>query len=849
MKIVKALVAICILMSSIFYQVISYAERGNQITASSCIQATSIMPPSGSWYWDVKLNIKNTCQHEVDMRNAQLSVETPFLPSELRVDFNNSGMSWANVTVINQAREAQNNDYPSLSNYKNTFMLDYSSDTWIKTKLKAGGELIVTLAASLKEPMVFSENMASLMKDSFKCISATEPPPPAVTGKINISLTAAPESNSNFPTSVDVTLTGPSGYQKKLNLDWGSNVIVQNLQQGDYQISSQNIYFNGLMYFAELPHSISINENNLEVSASLSFRKKIEGLGSIIIKLNGAPSIGMPPPIITLHDVSANTNQQLTIDWGAIYRVDNLLVNHQYQVEATAIDGYTRTVQPSTFMLNIDTPLEVDVQYLNSVPPPSMSQVNLSILGLPEEELGLISFININTQQKHDFSFVSGTHLISLPQGVYNVSAASNGQYIPNLMSGSNPISLVSEEVNTLIYEYKKTTLSNRRIVAYFTAWGIYGRNYQVTDIPALKITDINYAFININNGECVLGDPWADIDKRYPAATTSLGVFPEDSWVNPKTEYFGNFNRLNIMKNLAKQKGHQINLFLSVGGWTWSKYFSDVAANSQSREKFVDSCINLMNKYKFDGIDLDWEYPVSGGLAGNHNRPEDKQNYTLLLKRFREKLAPGKLLTIAAPAGPNKIPNIEWDKISSYVDWVNLMAYDFHGGWDSITGHHAALYPNPSDPSPLTLNADSAINHIQRLGFPLNKLTLGVGFYGRGWQSVGSYNNGLFQPGVKSSLGTWESGVFDYHDLVNNYIPSYQSLFDNAARVPYLYSTATQTFISYENPESMQIKAQYILNRGLAGVMFWELSGDIRNSNSNDSLLGTLYRRLLSTK
>ena len=129
-----------------------------------------------------------------------------------------------------------------------------------------------------------------------------------------------------------------------------------------------------------------------------------------------------------------------------------------------------------------------------------------------------------------------------------------------------------------------------RRIVAYYTAWSIYARNYFVTDIAAQKLTHINYAFANIANGEIALGDRWADIEKPYPG----------DSWDDPLR---GNFNALLTLK----ERHPHVKTLISVGGWTWSGRLSDAAVSEDSRRRFAASCVDFMTRYGFDGVDIDW--------------------------------------------------------------------------------------------------------------------------------------------------------------------------------------------------------------------------------------------------
>ncbi len=368
--------------------------------------------------------------------------------------------------------------------------------------------------------------------------------------------------------------------------------------------------------------------------------------------------------------------------------------------------------------------------------------------------------------------------------------------------------------------------VAGKRSIAYYTAWSTYGRNYQVSQIPGKQLTHINYAFANVANGQCVVGDPYADTDK----------FFPGDSWDAGAKR--GNFNQLNKLK--AANPG--LRTLISVGGWTWSKNFSAAAATSQSRDLFATSCAQFMKQYGFDGLDIDWEYPVSGGLEPGV--AADKANYTLLLQALRTELdrlgtADGKNydLTIAAPAGPSTLTNIEIDKVAKTVDWVNLMSYDFHGSWDKTTGFNAPLAPNPADPGPAEFDITSAVNSWLKGGIPANKLVLGLAMYGRGWSGVAPADAGLFQSATGVPKGSFEDGVFDYKDLKANYIPKMTRYWDAASKVPWLYNSATGVFISYDDSESIGHKAKFISSENLGGGMFWELSGDTDDYELLDSL------------
>lgn len=368
----------------------------------------------------------------------------------------------------------------------------------------------------------------------------------------------------------------------------------------------------------------------------------------------------------------------------------------------------------------------------------------------------------------------------------------------------------------------------SRKLIAYYPSWATYARNYQVADIPAHKVTHINYAFANIANGRCVVGDSYADTDK----------AFAGDSWDQGAKR--GNFNQLTKLR----ERNPNLKTMISIGGWTWSQNFPAAAASDQARKEFASSCIDFMKQYGFDGIDIDWEYPVSGGLYPG--TPADRTNYTALLQEFRTQLDAREAtdgtdyyLSIAAPAGPTTIPNLEAAKIGGILDWMNLMSYDFHGGWDPITGHNAPMTVGAKDRSARFSIADAVDAYLDS-GFPASKLVLGVAFYGRAWEGVGSTDAGLYQPGTNASVGTWEKGVMDYSDIRANYLPTMTRYWDAAAKVPFLYDPARRLWISYDDPESMKVKTDYISARGLGGAMIWEISGD-RSSELLDTLVQNL--------
>lgn len=367
---------------------------------------------------------------------------------------------------------------------------------------------------------------------------------------------------------------------------------------------------------------------------------------------------------------------------------------------------------------------------------------------------------------------------------------------------------------------------AGKRCVAYFTSWSAYARNITVGDMDPTLLTHINFAFANLNpDGEIVVGDSWVDLEKP----------FGNESWDSP-SDSRGHFNALRQMK---EQYPH-IRTLISVGGWTWSKNFSDVAATDAGRAKFAQSAAAFVSRYGFDGVDIDWEFPVEGGDNITH-RAEDKQNYTKLLAETRKALdaqgtTDGKhyLLTIAGGPNVSFAKNTELKAMMQYLDFINVMTYDYHGGWENATNHNAPLHANPNDPTEnKDFSVENTINAYLGCGVEPQDLNLGLAFYGRGWIDVaGSANNGLWQSGkaatsVGYGMGTWEGACFDYWDLVQNYIGKngYTRYYDETAQAPYLFNGSS--FISYDDPQSIKAKLAFADAKNLGGVMFWEFSGD----------------------
>ncbi|MFD4866300.1 glycosyl hydrolase family 18 protein [Streptomyces sp. NPDC058412] len=354
--------------------------------------------------------------------------------------------------------------------------------------------------------------------------------------------------------------------------------------------------------------------------------------------------------------------------------------------------------------------------------------------------------------------------------------------------------------------------------LGYFTEWGVYGRNYHVKNLvtsgTASKITHINYAFGNVQNGQCTIGDAYADYDKAYTADQSVDGV--ADTWDQPLR---GNFNQLRKLKKAYPN----IKILWSFGGWTWSGGFPQAAANPTA---FAQSCYNLVEDPRwadvFDGIDLDWEYPNACGLSCDTSGAAAFKN---LMQATRAKFGANNLVTAAITADASsggKIDAADYGGAAQYVDFYNVMTYDFFGAWaaQGPTAPHSPLTSYAGIPQ-AGFNSADAIAKLKAKGVPGAKLNLGIGFYGRGWTGVTQAAPGGTATGP--APGTYEQGIEDYKVLKNS-CPATGTIAGTA------YAKCGSNWWSYDTPATIAGKMTWAKQQGLKGAFFWEFSGDTTN-------------------
>ncbi|GGY88143.1 glycoside hydrolase family 18 chitinase [Streptomyces poonensis] len=354
--------------------------------------------------------------------------------------------------------------------------------------------------------------------------------------------------------------------------------------------------------------------------------------------------------------------------------------------------------------------------------------------------------------------------------------------------------------------------------LGYFTEWGVYGRNYHVKNLvtsgSASKITHINYAFGNVKNGQCTVDDTFAAYDKAYTADQSVSGT--ADTWDQPLR---GNFNQLRQLK----AKYPHIKVLYSFGGWTYSGGFGQAAQNAAA---FAKSCKAVVEDPRwadvFDGIDIDWEYPNACGLTCDTSGAAAFKN---LSQALRTEFGKDYLITAAITADASsggKIDAADYGGAAQYLDWYNVMTYDYFGAWDAKgpTAPHSPLTSYSGIPN-AAFNSADAIAKLKAKGVPAAKLLLGIGFYGRGWTGVTQSAPGGTATGA--APGTYEAGIEDYKVLKNS-CPATGTVAGTA------YAHCGTQWWSYDTPSTIAGKMSWAKNQGLGGAFFWEFSGDTAN-------------------
>lgn len=393
-----------------------------------------------------------------------------------------------------------------------------------------------------------------------------------------------------------------------------------------------------------------------------------------------------------------------------------------------------------------------------------------------------------------------------------------------------------------------------KEFIAYLPSWRIDKFSIGKENISPKSLTAINYAFL----GVCWNGAQGNSAHYGEKPCTLLEGVSEVKIKNGTITSWNPDLDRVNLMKLLAlRSENPTLRILISVGGATWSNQFSNIAQSEEARNQFAASATRMIRVFGLDGIDIDWEAPVEAGTLCSPSavchRATDKVNFLKLLRALRDALTlAGKtdnknyLITIASGYHPSYINDrlfgsSSWLRnASDYIDWFNVMTYEFNGTWNDQSGHAAALYKDRRDRSPhaANKNADNAIKRYLAAGVSKEKIVLGESLYAHIWKECpgGSAGDGLNQTCAKGArfpsltFGDLIEDGYLTPDATGRFSASGKGFiryWSKASSVPYLYNPNTKEFISYSDEESLTLKLDYVESNGLRGLMLWDISAD----------------------
>jgi chitinase len=333
----------------------------------------------------------------------------------------------------------------------------------------------------------------------------------------------------------------------------------------------------------------------------------------------------------------------------------------------------------------------------------------------------------------------------------------------------------------------------NLSIIAYYA-----GGPESVDAIPAEKLTHVIFSFCHLNGNKLT-------VDNKRDSLTIGKLV-------------------------TLKKRNPSLKIILSLGGWGGCASCSEVFSTAAGRQEFSQSTLALNQYFHSDGIDLDWEYPAIEGYPDHRFVPEDRGNFTSLVKELRKTLKKDYEISFAA-GGFQKFLNesVAWEEVMKEVDRVNVMSYDLINGNSTVTGHHTALYSRPGQAE----STDNAVQFLIKIGVPRNKIVIGAAFYARIWENVAAVDNGLYQSGKFKSFT-------DYRQFPTQLTESlgYQFYWDDTASAPYAYNVDKKLFATFDDKKSLELKTKYAIDQHLDGIMFWEIAHDL----PANELVSTIY-------
>jgi len=307
---------------------------------------------------------------------------------------------------------------------------------------------------------------------------------------------------------------------------------------------------------------------------------------------------------------------------------------------------------------------------------------------------------------------------------------------------------------------------------------------------PSWKKAEFNHTMINFKN--------LTHLAHAFTKPDANGNLIVDQNYIHPEL--------------IQAARSHSVKVLMSIGGWGNCEGFPPTAASPEKRSRFISQVVNFCLQHGYDGVDLDWEFV---------SNEQDSRNFSALVKELSaalKALVPPRLLTMAAPSGPYWGRWINYEELHPYFDFIGFMTYDYHGSWSDHSGHNSPLYTCKNDPCG---SWDDTFTYAVIREVPLNKILLGLSFFGRSFDTDGLYKKFT------------RSDYYNYSDIQKLLASGWKYNWHFCSQVPFLLSPSGRILISYDDIRSIFRKARYVQEKGVAGVIIWEITADWHRGKS----------------
>ena len=261
------------------------------------------------------------------------------------------------------------------------------------------------------------------------------------------------------------------------------------------------------------------------------------------------------------------------------------------------------------------------------------------------------------------------------------------------------------------------------------------------------------------------------------------------------------------------------VRVLISLGGWGWDKQFAAIVSNPEAEARYVEGVVKMIDEYDYDGLDLDWEYPDTA---------KEVEGFERLTRTLRGRIdaigkAKGRSMNLTMAASSNK-GTLRWlkrDFLLENMDWVNVMTYDYAGDWTPYAGHNSPLFPSTKEPTKTPRSIEATMLYLlEDRKIPADRLAVGLPLYGRGFNVAKPYDSTRDAP--KKRLPN-----LTYRGIAGLEKEGWKRSWDEDIKAPWLISPDGSAVVGYDDAESIRLKTEWAMSKGLRGVFFWQVAQD----------------------